>query len=144
MGREKVSPAEEEEARLMNEWVDLLNQSVAVVDPDARAWLTEHGTAKKEQPRDGVFLEIKDKFDIGQPLSLVCGPGGLSLIMEDEHGRTFSYRGTTKFERLVKVPKGWGVVFLDSNNRALVVSERGTFEQYEDARFVLDAWLMRP
>src|SRR3990167_10047733 len=102
--------------QLRAEWVESLKLAVERPSKDAVDWLLAHGEPKRnEDYPDLVALEIRDRFDLGQSLTLTCGPSVIIARMDDEHKRTFSYRGIHKFKKLIRAQKGWGVVFIDDN-----------------------------
>lgn len=130
--------------QLRAEWVESLKQSVERPSKDAVDWLLAHGEPKSHEFHpELVELEIRDRFDLGQSLTLTCGPGVITARMDDEHNRTYSYHGGHKFKQLIRAQKGWGVAFIDDNNSALIISERATFEFYENAGIVIETLILR-
>jgi len=120
---------------LRGRWIESLMQAVERPSKDAVDWLLAHGEPKSEGRF--MFLELKDQHNLGQSLTLACGPGGLTASIIDEHKRTFSYHGSHKFKELIKAQKGWGVMFIDDKNTVLTISERATFELHESGGAVL-------
>jgi len=130
--------------QLRAEWVESLKLAVERPSKDAVDWLLAHGEPKRvEDHPELVVLEIRDRFKLGQSLTLTCGPRGLIASMEDEHARTFSYNGGHKFKQLIRAQKGWGVAFIDERTNALIISERATFEFNEDAKMTLEVVFLR-